>query len=161
MRLGGSVSVKVRLHGTRQAGRLARDLLCGNSVYMVSSCRARLLHIIHVSTFFWGRCSSKKTEATARDSMCRAAIISSDVNCCPGSQQSRVCCVQGVTCKRSCCILMFLYLRHGCPAAVTLPVASRVITALGVGVKWIVWLIKDTSCALLIYLGQLKSPRWL
>ena len=47
-------SLKVRLHGRRQAARLARDmlqrdLLCGNSVYMISSCRARLLHIIHVS----------------------------------------------------------------------------------------------------------------
>ena len=28
---------------------LQRDLLRGNSVYMVGSCRARLLHIIHVS----------------------------------------------------------------------------------------------------------------
>ena len=46
--------LKVRLHGRRQAARLARDmlqrdLLHGNSVYMVGSCRARLLHIIHVS----------------------------------------------------------------------------------------------------------------
>ena len=46
--------VKVRLHETRQAARLARDMLQrdflrGNSVYMVGSCRARLLHIIHVS----------------------------------------------------------------------------------------------------------------
>ena len=85
--------LKVRLHGTRQAARLARDMLRGNSVYMVGSCRARLLHIIHVST---GVGSSKKTEATARDSMCRAAIISSNLNCRPGSQQSRVCCVQRV-----------------------------------------------------------------
>ena len=64
------VTVKVRLHGTRQAARLARDmlqrdLLCGNSIYMVSSCRTRLLHIIHVSAFWgsvffkenWGNCS--------------------------------------------------------------------------------------------------------
>ena len=48
------LSLKVRLHGRRQAARLARDmlqrdLLRGNSVYMVGSCRARLLHIIHVS----------------------------------------------------------------------------------------------------------------
>ena len=28
---------------------LQRDLLRGNSVYMVGSCRARLMHIIHVS----------------------------------------------------------------------------------------------------------------
>ena len=89
--------LKVRLQGTRQAARLARDmlqrdLLRSNGVYMVGSCRARLLHIIHVSGF-WGRCSSKKTEATARDSMCRAAFISSNLNCRPGSQQSRVCCV--------------------------------------------------------------------
>ena len=98
------VGIKVRLHGTRQAARLARDmlqrdLLRGNSIYMVGSSRARLLHIIHVSAFlglFWGRCSSKKTEATARDSMCRAAIISSNLYCRPGSQQSRVCCVQRV-----------------------------------------------------------------
>ena len=46
--------LKVRLHGRRQAARLARDmlqrdLLRGNSVYMIGSCRARLLHIIHVS----------------------------------------------------------------------------------------------------------------
>ena len=46
--------LKVRLHGRRQAARLARDmlqrdLLRGNSVYMVGSCRAQLLHIIHVS----------------------------------------------------------------------------------------------------------------
>ena len=45
---------KVRLHGRRQAARLARDMLQSdllrvNSVYMVGSCRARLLHIIHVS----------------------------------------------------------------------------------------------------------------
>ena len=45
---------KVRLHGRRQAARLARDmlqrdLLRGNSVYTVGSCRARLLHTIHVS----------------------------------------------------------------------------------------------------------------
>ena len=98
------LKVKVRLHGTRQAARLAgdmlqRDLLRGNSIYMEGSSRARLLHIIHVSAFlglFWGRCSSKKTEATARDSMCRAAIISSNLYCRPGSQQSRVCCVQRV-----------------------------------------------------------------
>ena len=49
--------LKVRLHGTRQAARLVRDmlqrdLLRGNSVYMVGSCRARLLHIIHVSAVF-------------------------------------------------------------------------------------------------------------
>ena len=98
------ITVKVRLHGTRQAARLARDmvqrdLLRGNSIYMEGSSRARLLHIIHVSAFlglFWGRCSSKKTEATARDSMCRAAIINSNLYCRPGSQQSRVCCVQRV-----------------------------------------------------------------
>ena len=46
--------LKVRLHGRRQAARLTRDMLQrdlqrGNSVYMVGSCRARLLHIIHVS----------------------------------------------------------------------------------------------------------------
>ena len=46
--------LKVRLHGRRQAARLSRDmlqrdLLRGNSVYMVGSCRARLLHTIHVS----------------------------------------------------------------------------------------------------------------
>ena len=46
--------LKLRLHGTRQAARLRRDmlqrdLLRGNSIYMVGSCRARLLHIIHVS----------------------------------------------------------------------------------------------------------------
>ena len=51
------VTLKVRLHGRRQAARLARDmlqrdLLRGNSVYMVGSCRARLLHIIHVSAVF-------------------------------------------------------------------------------------------------------------
>ena len=73
-----SVNVKVRLQGTRQAARLARDMLRCNSVYMVGSCRARLLHIIHVSAVFMGQCSSKKTEATARDSICRAAIISSN-----------------------------------------------------------------------------------
>ena len=54
---GGKCCLKVCLHGTRQAARLARDmlqrdLLRGNSVYMVGSCRARLLHIIHVSAFF-------------------------------------------------------------------------------------------------------------
>ena len=48
------LTIKLRLHGTRQAVRLQRgmqqcDLLRGNSVYMVGSCRARLLHIIHVS----------------------------------------------------------------------------------------------------------------
>ena len=67
--------------GTREAARLARDmlqrdLLSGNSVYVTGSCRARLLHINPCIDSFWGRCSSKKTEATARDSMCRAAIIS-------------------------------------------------------------------------------------
>ena len=49
-----AILVKVRLHGTRQAARLARDmlqrdLLRGYSIYMVGNCRARLLHIIHVS----------------------------------------------------------------------------------------------------------------
>ena len=49
--------VKVRLHGERQAARLARDmlqrdLLRRHSVYMVGSCRAWLLHIIHVSAVF-------------------------------------------------------------------------------------------------------------
>ena len=49
--------LEVRLHGTRQAARLVRhmlqrDLLRGNSVYLVGSCSARLLHIIHVSAFF-------------------------------------------------------------------------------------------------------------
>ena len=138
--------VKVRLHGTRQAARLARDmvqrdLLRGNSIYMEGSSRARLLHIIHVSAFlglFWGRCSSKKTEATARDSMCRAAIISSNLYCRPGSQQSRVCCVS--PCKRSCCIPMFLYLRRGCRAAVALPVASRVNAALGPVMGCLLWI---------------------
>ena len=48
---------KVRLHGTWQAVRLARDmlqrdLLRGNSIYMVGSSRTRLLHLIHVSAFF-------------------------------------------------------------------------------------------------------------
>ena len=51
------ITIKVLLHETRQAARLARDmlqrdLLRGNSVYMVGSCRTRLLHIIHVSAFF-------------------------------------------------------------------------------------------------------------
>ena len=32
----------------------------------------------------------------ARDSLCRAAILSSNLNCHPGSQQSRVCCEQRV-----------------------------------------------------------------
>ena len=46
--------IKVPLHGRRQAAQLAcdmlqRDLLCGKSIYMVGRCRARLLHIIHVS----------------------------------------------------------------------------------------------------------------
>ena len=46
--------LKVGLHGRRQGARLARDmlqcdLLRGNSVYMVGSCRTWLLHIIHVS----------------------------------------------------------------------------------------------------------------
>ena len=62
--------LKVCLHGTRQAAQLTRDmlqrdLLRGNSVYMVGSCRAQLLHIIHVSAVFgsvffkenWGNCS--------------------------------------------------------------------------------------------------------
>ena len=49
--------IKVRLHGRRQAARLPRDmlqhdLLRGNSVYMVGSCRARLLHIIHVASVY-------------------------------------------------------------------------------------------------------------
>ena len=49
--------LKVHLHGTRQAVRMARDrlqrdLLRSNSVYMVGSCPARLLHIIHVSAVF-------------------------------------------------------------------------------------------------------------
>ena len=80
-------SASTCLHGARLArDMLQRDLLRS----MVGSCRARLLHIIHVSGF-WGRCSSKKTEATTRDSMCRAAFISSNLNCRPGSQQSRVC----------------------------------------------------------------------
>ena len=48
---------KVRLHGMRQAAQLARDMLHrdslrGNSLYMVGSCRGRLLHIIHVSAVF-------------------------------------------------------------------------------------------------------------
>ena len=46
--------LKVRLHGRRQAARLAddmlqRNLLRSNIVYMVGSCHARFLHIIHVS----------------------------------------------------------------------------------------------------------------
>ena len=45
---------------------------------------------------FWGRCSSKKTEATAHDSMCRAAILSSNLNCRPGLQQ------YGVWCEQAC-----------------------------------------------------------
>ena len=59
--------LKVRLHGTRQAARDMRqhDVLRSNSIYMVGSSRARLLHIIHVSAFFgvgvlqrkWGNCS--------------------------------------------------------------------------------------------------------
>ena len=52
--LCSKVPMKVRLHGKRQAARLGhdmlqRDLLRGNNVYMVGSCCARLLHIIHVS----------------------------------------------------------------------------------------------------------------
>ena len=47
--------IKVHLQGRQQAARMARDLLWrdllhGNSVYMVRSCRARFLHIIRVST---------------------------------------------------------------------------------------------------------------
>ena len=50
-------TLKLRLHGTRQAARLRRDmlqrdLLRGNSVCMIGSCRARLLHINHVSAVF-------------------------------------------------------------------------------------------------------------
>ena len=48
------IYIKVSLHGRRQAAQLARDmlqrdLLRGKSIYMVGRCRARLLHIIHVS----------------------------------------------------------------------------------------------------------------
>ena len=48
------IHIKVRLYGRRQAARLARDmlqrdLLRGNSLYMVGRCSAWLLHIIHVS----------------------------------------------------------------------------------------------------------------
>ena len=51
------MSHKVRLHGTRQAVRLAHDmlqhdLLRSNSGYMVGSCRAWLLHINHVLAVF-------------------------------------------------------------------------------------------------------------
>ena len=47
------LTLKVRLHGRRQAARLARDLLQhdllrSNNVYMVGSSRARLSHITHV-----------------------------------------------------------------------------------------------------------------
>ena len=64
--------IQVRLHRAWQAARLARDmlqrdLLRRNSVYMVGSCGAWLLHIIHVSAVFgvsvlhfkenWGNCS--------------------------------------------------------------------------------------------------------
>ena len=53
----GLLFLKVHLHGARQAVRLApdmlqRDLLRSKSVYMVGSCRVRLLHIIHVSAIF-------------------------------------------------------------------------------------------------------------
>ena len=49
--------LKVHLHRVREAARLVsdmlqRDLMRGNSVYMVGSCRTQLLHIIHVSAFF-------------------------------------------------------------------------------------------------------------
>ena len=49
--------LKVRLHGVRQAARLTRDmlqcdLLRGKSIYLVGSCGAQLLHIIHVSAVF-------------------------------------------------------------------------------------------------------------
>ena len=36
----------------KQRDMLQRDLLRGNNVYMVGSCRARLLHIIHVLAVF-------------------------------------------------------------------------------------------------------------
>ena len=62
--------------------------------------------------------------------MCRAAIISSNLNC-PRARSSRASAACSVSpCKRSCSITMFLYLRRGCRAAVTLPVASRVKAAL-------------------------------
>ena len=65
-------SVKVRLHGTRQAARLAhdmlqRDLLRGNSIYMVNCVYTGLQQLSRATPAynpcigsFWGRCSSKK-----------------------------------------------------------------------------------------------------
>ena len=62
--------LKVRLHGTRQAARLACDMLqCdlprGNSVYMVGSCHEQLLHIIYASPVFEVGDHQRKLLATA------------------------------------------------------------------------------------------------
>ena len=104
---------------------MQRDLLHGISVYMAGSCRTQVLHIIHISAGFLGRCSSKKP---ARDSLCRAVFLNSNITCSPGSQQSRVCWEQ--PCLRSCSavavVFLCFYLRRGCRAAVTLPAAARV-----------------------------------
>ena len=99
--------LKVRLHGRRQAARLARDMLQrDNSVYMVGSCRARLLHINHVSAVsevgvLQRKCSRQpvprgnykfKLKIAARARSSRASAASSVSPC-----------------KRSCCIPMLCF----------------------------------------------------
>ena len=122
--------MKVRLHGTRQAARLARDklqrdLLGGNSVYMVGSCRARLLHIIHISAFLrsvffkenWGNCSRQYVPRGNKKLKLKLPLRLAAV--------ARLLCA---ACRRVNAPVVFLCF-YICGAAVALPVASRVNAA--------------------------------
>ena len=98
--------IRVCLHRTRQAAWLVRDmlqrnLLHGNSVYMVGSCHARLLHIIHVSAV---------SEVGAA---CAAWHLNFKINCYLGTPGltafAHLLQARASPCKRSCCISMFLF----------------------------------------------------
>ena len=104
--MGIPILGKVHLHGRRLARDiLQRDLLRGNSVYMVGSCHARLLRIIHVSAVSEVGVLKKN----ARDSLCHAAILSSNLKCRPG-RSSRASAASSLSpCKHSSCIPMFLF----------------------------------------------------
>ena len=118
--------IKVCLHGTLQAAQLAGDmlqcdLLHASSVYMVGSCHARLLHIIHVSAVF--------EVGVLQENCSRQPVPPGNykfkLKLPPGSQQLHVCCKQA--CRRVnapvvilCFYLAALLSRH-CPAACSVP----------------------------------------
>ena len=91
--------LKVCLYMMRQAARLTfdmllRKLLCDTSIYMISSCRTQLLHLIHVAAVCSvGVLHGKLLAKTCVTQQFRSKTVLKRADCWhPGSQQLCVCC---------------------------------------------------------------------